>query len=287
MNRLIRNNNNNNINPSAHVHPTAVSSTTGGATMTTKHDLMYLHHYSRHLRTCAVEVLSKHPKRLLFLQGNEYLRARDLVSAAAKQYGMIPEEYCNQMRRDSYWGGGPEIVALCNFLKRPIHVYELVSIGGGGGKEKEGDGILQEDGHVMDGDSDEGDDERQETRQVEEDLHGYDSIVNRAIKAHRRKECDNWFQLRRMACFGSPKFDNCEALHILSADSRFPDVEPGKQLVSGNHFLVMIPEHVIETFRKLGEEAVGAKGVDVNVRGGDDVGLFEKDSVSSFIKIVW
>lgn len=77
-------------------------------------------------------------------------------------------------------GGGPEIVALCNVLRRPIHVYEL--------------------------------------------------------HAHKKQ-----FKLRRMACFGSPKFDRREALHILSADSRFPDVSPGKQLDSGNHFLAVFP----------------------------------------------
>mmetsp|Transcript_25628 Transcript_25628/g.33454 ORF Transcript_25628/g.33454 Transcript_25628/m.33454 type:complete len:161 (+) Transcript_25628:334-816(+) len=44
-----------------------------------------------------------------------------------------------------------------------------------------------------------------------------------------------------MACFGSPKFDRREPLHILSADSRFPDISPGKQLSSGNHFLAMFP----------------------------------------------
>ena len=29
------------------------------------------------------------------------------------------------MLKKSTWGGGPEIVALCNYMKRPIHVYEL------------------------------------------------------------------------------------------------------------------------------------------------------------------
>lgn len=44
-----------------------------------------------------------------------------------------------------------------------------------------------------------------------------------------------------MACFGSPKFDKKEPFHILSADSRFPDVAVGKQLPSGNHFLAVFP----------------------------------------------
>jgi hypothetical protein len=44
-----------------------------------------------------------------------------------------------------------------------------------------------------------------------------------------------------MACFGSPKYDHNTAIHILSADSRFPDVRPGHQLSAGNHFLALFP----------------------------------------------
>jgi len=154
---------------------------------------------SQDLRQRAVDCLLSR-KKLLFLQGHEYLRAKDLVEAAASQYGLSGERYCELMRQDSYWGGGPEIVALCNVLRRPIHVYELHS-------------------------------------------------------------CQKQFQLRRMACFGSPKFDRREPLHILSADSRFPDVTPGKQLDSGNHFLAVFPisHHRVE--RKAG------------VRGGDRHGV--------------
>lgn len=137
---------------------------------------------STRLRQKAVDCLERNPRRLLFLQGNEYLRARDLVDAAAAQYELTGERYCELMRQESYWGGGPEIVALCNVLRRPIHVYELTS-----------------------------------------------------------SESDKQFHLRRMACFGSPRFDRREPIHILSADSRFPDLSPGKQHASGNHFLAMFP----------------------------------------------
>lgn len=65
------------------------------------HDLKHLYHHSRHLRLAAVKTLSRNPRKLLFLQGNEYLRAKDLVSAAAAQYGMTAKEYCKQMKRDS------------------------------------------------------------------------------------------------------------------------------------------------------------------------------------------
>ena len=49
--------------------------------------------------------------------------------------------------------------------------------------------------------------------------------------------------LRRIAAFGSPRFDtrSVEALHILSADSRFPDLKLGDELPNGNHFLCLIP----------------------------------------------
>lgn len=33
------------------------------------------------------------------------------------------------MRDDTMWGGGGEVVGLTHVLKRPIHVYDLVSTG--------------------------------------------------------------------------------------------------------------------------------------------------------------
>lgn len=63
-------------------------------------------------------------KRLV-LQGQESVSSRELVEAAARQYGLTSEEYCQDMLQESVWGGGPEIVALANVLQRPIHVYEL------------------------------------------------------------------------------------------------------------------------------------------------------------------
>ena len=53
------------------------------------------------------------------------------------------------------------------------------------------------------------------------------------------------FTLRRMACFGSPKFDRREPLHILSADSRFPDIEPRRVRKVGNHFLALFPVNTL------------------------------------------
>ena len=146
-----------------------------------------LYQQSQILRAQAVDCLRQSQRRL-FLQGKESLRANELVSAAAQQYGLTAEEYCAAMQQDCVWGGGPEIVALSNLLERPIHVYELA-----------------------------------------------------VLQSQQQGQPKNAFCLRRMACFGSPKFDRRPALHILSADSRFPDLQPGQQLAAGNHFLAVFP----------------------------------------------
>lgn len=143
-------------------------------------DLDSLYEHSRMLRKLAVDCLEG-PDEMLYLQCREWVSKQELLESNAQQYGISVEEYCQTMREDGVWGGGPEIVALANVLRRPIHVYEL----------------LDDDG--------------------------------------------NKFGLQRMACFGSPAFDNADALHVLSADARFPDVEPGNQLPSGNHFMSIFP----------------------------------------------
>lgn len=151
---------------------------------------------SMRLRQRAIDVLSKRPLRKLFLQGDEYLQASDLVQTAASQYSITGDEYCRLMRKDGYWGGGPEIVAISNALRRPIHIYELAA-----------------------------------ATTVHE--------LPYSNQGFWKKSKTKSFQLRRMACFGSPKFDFREPLHILSADSRFPDVPPGRHLSCGNHFLAL------------------------------------------------
>lgn len=185
-------------------------------------DTSNLYAMSRMLRSEAVDCLAQNPHRRLFLQGGEYLRAGELVSAAAAQYDLTGEEYCEQMRRDSYWGGGPEIVALCNVLRRPIHVYELCSAA-----EVHPDEV---GGQESDGGSGSGSDGKPQQQQK---LRG---SANSVITTSET------FRIRRMACFGSPRYDRREPLHILSADSRFPDIQPGKQKRTGNHFLAMFPD---------------------------------------------
>ncbi len=135
---------------------------------------------SNMLRQMAVDYLSENLDRPLYLEKSEEITASSLLSTVAAQYNITKEIYIEMMRQGGVWGGGPEIVALVNLFKRPVHVYELRSAKG-------------------------------------------------------------QFCLRRMACFGSPRFDSCEKLHILSADSRFPNIKPGRQLTPGNHFLALFP----------------------------------------------
>ncbi|KAL9179657.1 hypothetical protein ACHAXT_008947 [Thalassiosira profunda] len=144
---------------------------------------------SRSLRNAAVDALQNvqnKGRRRLFLQGEECLEARELLAAAAAQFELDGEGYCDLMRKEGYWGGGPEIVALCNHLQRPIHIYELIPAD---------EAPAQEEG-------------------------------NKNSDRYGNLKRSSQFSLRRMACFGSPKFDRREPLHVLSADSRFPDIEP-------------------------------------------------------------
>jgi len=119
-------------------------------------------------------------RRRLYLEHGQRVSPEHLVQSVAETYDTSCDVYCQRMRQDGKWGGGPEIVALSNALRRPIHVYELLS-------------------------------------------------------------ADSRFFMRLIARFGSPKFDDLEALHILSADSRFPSVRPGDQSLTGNHFLALFP----------------------------------------------
>ena len=79
------------------------------------------------LRQLAVKTLTEDPNRTLFLEGDQNIVTSELVDAAAEQYGVTPQSYCESMRRDGVWGGGPEILALVNALERPIHVFEPIA----------------------------------------------------------------------------------------------------------------------------------------------------------------
>lgn len=164
------------------------------------------------LRQISVHMLTptrKKKEKLLFLQGNEYLRTHELLNIAASQYGITGEQYCDAMKKSGVWGGGPEIVALSNYLRRPIHIYELISVNAAQG----------------------------ENRNARRNK-SMDECSSSSSMDSKQQE----FRLRRMACFGSPKFDSREPLHILSADCRFPDLDPGQQASAGNHFMALFPD---------------------------------------------
>jgi len=154
------------------------------------------------------------------------MKTSQLLSTASSQYGISPEEYCELMMQDSYWGGGPEIVALCAVLRRPIHVYELVAL-----KDNDGDDVGESDDVCDTSDNNGGQIEQQQQQQQQQ----------QPYLTMYKDQTSNQFCLRLLATFGSPKFDSKEPLHILSADSRFPDVDPRCALKDGNHFLAMFP----------------------------------------------
>jgi hypothetical protein len=163
----------------------------------------------------------------LYVQGREYIHGHELIHAAAQQYNISDMEYCNTMAEDCVWGGGPEIVVLCNLLQRPIHVYELISSTTTTTTAYTGDGHSEAPPHTTTGSTG-----NSWTSQ----------LLPHYPNSHPSQPAPSpAFVLRRMACFGSPKYDHKKAIHILSADSRFPDLRPGQQLSAGNHFLAVFP----------------------------------------------
>jgi hypothetical protein len=49
----------------------------------------------------------------------------------SEKYNQTFQEYVDNMRTNaSAWGGGPEIIAISNFLQCPIHIYELCAAEG-------------------------------------------------------------------------------------------------------------------------------------------------------------
>jgi hypothetical protein len=85
----------------------------------------------RELRALAVDTLTRAGNQTFHLEGDQTISASELIAAAAEQYNMTSDEYCSSMRRKGVWGGGPEILALVNAMKRPIHVFEPVAVSNG------------------------------------------------------------------------------------------------------------------------------------------------------------
>lgn len=162
-------------------------------------DSAELREMSSWMRKLAVENLRGKVRRSvrgggrLYLQAGTSLPNDELVSSAGQQYNISKEKYLESMEVDSTWGGGPEIVSLCNALKLPIHVYELCWV------------------------------------------HKRHPKLTGSEVGHGK------WGVRRMACFGSPKWDGRGCLEILSCDCRFPDLKGGgrRGVKEGNHFMML------------------------------------------------
>lgn len=83
-----------------------------------------LRELSDKLRKTSVKVL-RSPTLCLAMESGEEITSSELLKMVAANYNITETEYLQQMLIPNTWGGGPEIVALSNHFKRPIHVYEL------------------------------------------------------------------------------------------------------------------------------------------------------------------
>jgi hypothetical protein len=81
---------------------------------------------SQKLRHLAVRSLQKQNITYV-LEHGEVIEPTALLEMISEVYGLQPAEYCSQLLDPRTWGGGPEIVALSNHFKCPIHVYQLSS----------------------------------------------------------------------------------------------------------------------------------------------------------------
>ena len=87
-----------------------------------------LRELSNNLRQLSVKLLGL--KNIRFcMEGEESIVSDELLEMVAANYNMTGGEYLAGMTKPATWGGGPEIVALSNHFKRPIHVYELDTVG--------------------------------------------------------------------------------------------------------------------------------------------------------------
>jgi len=162
------------------------------------------------------------------------------------------------MRKPSEWGGGPEIVVLANVLRRPIHVYELQACSADDDDDNDDDGMdattagAERKSGVSSGGHSSTNGFFRRVMNLRLGRGGATAITARGgafasssgprVPRGEVTVAPSGWRLRRIACFGSPKFDRANAaVHILSADSRFPDLKPGDQLPNGNHFLALFP----------------------------------------------
>lgn len=78
---------------------------------------------SDRIRQSAVSVLSTNVS--LYVESGETITTSELLKAAALSCNKTCEEYLSSMTINSTWGGGPELVAISNFIQRPIFLYQI------------------------------------------------------------------------------------------------------------------------------------------------------------------
>jgi hypothetical protein len=82
---------------------------------------------TRHVVADILETDSK--EATLLIEGNRLVSTHQLLQSAAKEEGVPPEVYLQQLRKEGceggLYGGGPELTVLSNVLRRPISIYEL------------------------------------------------------------------------------------------------------------------------------------------------------------------
>lgn len=86
----------------------------------------YLRNVSHALRELAVQELQS-DKPFFIEENDEAVPSSTILNFVSAHYNQTAQEYCKAMLQPGTWGGGPEIVALSNHLRCPIHVYSLTS----------------------------------------------------------------------------------------------------------------------------------------------------------------
>lgn len=82
---------------------------------------------SNTLRQLAVEMLRTNQS--FYVESNETITSTELLAYISDYHNTTAKDYLDKMMKAREWGGGPEIIALCNHFQCPIHVYELSTQG--------------------------------------------------------------------------------------------------------------------------------------------------------------
>jgi hypothetical protein len=81
---------------------------------------------SNSLRKKSVEILTD-SSRVLYMEQGAAMLSSKLLEAVTADYKISEEEHLQEILLRNTWGGVPEIIALSNHYKVPIHIYELHS----------------------------------------------------------------------------------------------------------------------------------------------------------------